>query len=1737
MKTKRFLVLFLSVIMLVSLIACGRNKDKETDKVTESGQIDEITEPNETEGDPEVVQPVQDDTKHVMAFVMGGAMLPEYNGEYKTWNNKGEVFKHEPDKTTEDGLRDIASVNYPSIGLYDVTDPDYQEYMMQLCKMCYIDTLNYYVQTDKDILADETVWGKNFNSLVCPMLKKYGLSSSARIPGPGTYAQADGSVNKLFNSLVNMLGDTALKINGRPVIAQFSVDGITPDAVEAWKKDYAASHNGTEPFFMTIQTYNHLKSSGWPAVADGQFGWIELDEGSNINSYQSNVGVYSRYADLETAKINHDKIVNRAKNYKEDGVVTFYSESVTPAFDDVAVWAWGAGQPRKIEGGQNGELYEYKWQSVIKNQPDMVTIPTWDDWGEGTTIEPTLQYGIKYLEITRKYAAEYKGVDANTADLELPGWIYKIRKTTNDKAILADMDKASDLIAEGKYAEAEAIVKPYVASCGIPSASTEYFEYPTTPTTPLVQKVVEVESAPEVGESSETWKPVADTYVVSSESGVVDFGSEDKMIVKKSDDQKLTRRMYIKFNTSKTTLDKVGNAVLRLYCTYTSKDEAEKANRDINLYAVSSDWTENSFDWSTQPAVIEKISDVNTTSFTAWNWVEIDVTEYVKNHLGETITFSIWNEGVDSAGNHIEFRSRESANYEPKLYVSSDEVVGGNSDSSEVEDDWTGDDYIWDEPYYPPTPPVVDESSTPVVTGTTETWKPVADTYVANNSASDQGSDQLLRVKKDDKQKLTRNAYIKFNTTSTTFNEFTSAVLRLYCKNASAGEAEILSRDINVYAASCDWKESGFDWSNQPAVSEKIADVDSAAFVKGQWVEIDVTNYVKAHLGEKICFAIRNEGTDSADGHIDFYSSAVEGYEPQLVLTKQSKPTMKGDDEVWLPIADTYVVNAADNPTDFGSDVKLRVKKDDAQKITRRAFIKFDTTATSFGEATKATLRLECLYLSKDENEIAGRDINLYATSSDWNEGGFNWTTQPAVTEKIADIDSASFVGYQWIEIDVTDYIKAHLGETVTFSIWNEGIDSEGNYIDFHSRESARHEPQLVISGVEKGEDSDDTTTAPDDTTTEPDETTTEPEDTTTGPDNTTDSSDDPNEPTEPTGPETFYSISDTYVQNNGATDKGSDTLLQVKQDDVRTRRAFIKFDTRDTARRSVSEAKLRIKLEYFNPSSTLSSFDVNLYAVSSEWEEGTFTWDTQPTVIEKIADIDTTLLVGYSWVEIDVTDYVREHYGEIFTVAIFNDGTADGNGNFNICSEEFAGSEPQIVITFSEGGNNGGEIEPEDTTTEPEDTTTESEDITTEPNDTTTETDGTTEAPNEPTEPTGPETFYSISDTYVQNNGATDKGSDTLLQVKQDDVRTRRAFIKFDTRDTARRSVSEAKLRIKLEYFNPSSTLSSFDVNLYAVSSEWEEGTFTWDTQPTVIEKIADIDTTLLVGYSWVEIDVTDYVREHYGEIFTVAIFNDGTADGNGNFNICSEEFAGSEPQIVITFSEGGNNGGEIEPEDTTTESEDTTTEPDDTTTNPEDTTTEPDDTTTNPEDTTTGTDSTTEEPDDPIEPTGPETFYSIADTYVQNNGTTDKGSEALLQVKLDDVRTRRAFIKFDTRDTETRTVSNATLRIMLEYFNGSSTLSSFDVNLYAVSSEWEEGTFNWETQPAIIEKIADIDTASLVGGYKWLEIDVTDYVNAHYGEIFTLAIFNEGIADNNGNFSICSKESAGNEPQLIIE
>jgi hypothetical protein len=67
----------------------------------------------------------------------------------------------------------------------------------------------------------------------------------------------------------------------------------------------------------------------------------------------------------------------------------------------------GGGGVRKYDR-MNGKVYEEQWKVVLETNPDMVMVTTFNDWNEGTEIEPSIEHGFKYMDITRVYSWLYK---------------------------------------------------------------------------------------------------------------------------------------------------------------------------------------------------------------------------------------------------------------------------------------------------------------------------------------------------------------------------------------------------------------------------------------------------------------------------------------------------------------------------------------------------------------------------------------------------------------------------------------------------------------------------------------------------------------------------------------------------------------------------------------------------------------------------------------------------------------------------------------------------------------------------------------------------------------------------------------------------------------------------------------------------------------------------------------------------------------------------------------------------------------------------------------------------------------------------------------------------------------------------------------------------------------------------------------------------------------------------------
>ena len=60
-------------------------------------------------------------------------------------------------------------------------------------------------------------------------------------------------------------------------------------------------------------------------------------------------------------------------------------------------------QPGSVVDSRKGKLYKLMWDTALKYKPDIVLITSWNEWHEKTEIEPSLEEGELYLDITRSY--------------------------------------------------------------------------------------------------------------------------------------------------------------------------------------------------------------------------------------------------------------------------------------------------------------------------------------------------------------------------------------------------------------------------------------------------------------------------------------------------------------------------------------------------------------------------------------------------------------------------------------------------------------------------------------------------------------------------------------------------------------------------------------------------------------------------------------------------------------------------------------------------------------------------------------------------------------------------------------------------------------------------------------------------------------------------------------------------------------------------------------------------------------------------------------------------------------------------------------------------------------------------------------------------------------------------------------------------------------------------------------
>jgi hypothetical protein len=320
----------------------------------------------------------------------------------------------------EGGRPTIASHYHPTIGPYDSGDPDVLEYHSLLMKLAGIDgiVIDWYGTVDFQdyalnhrncALFVDQVARTGLEFAVCYEDQTIpGLVKAGRLQTSQRLEHARREIGWLRD---NWFGRPAyLKINGQPVLLSFGQDGLSDSEWDGVAAGRAAT-------FVYLSEHSRRKAAAgafdWPSPRVGPSAQDEFYKKASLWPVGMAVA-YPRFHDIyEQAKVHQ---------------------------------SWG----RIDDGG--GKTFAVTLEKALRSGLPLVQISTWNDWGEGTMIEPSTEIGYRDLEVVQRLRRQIiePGFENRPEDLRLPLRLYKLRKAGTDQRRLSpELDHVSRLLSRG----------------------------------------------------------------------------------------------------------------------------------------------------------------------------------------------------------------------------------------------------------------------------------------------------------------------------------------------------------------------------------------------------------------------------------------------------------------------------------------------------------------------------------------------------------------------------------------------------------------------------------------------------------------------------------------------------------------------------------------------------------------------------------------------------------------------------------------------------------------------------------------------------------------------------------------------------------------------------------------------------------------------------------------------------------------------------------------------------------------------------------------------------------------------------------------------------------------------------------------------------------------------------------------------------------------------------------------
>jgi hypothetical protein len=318
----------------------------------------------------------------IIAASANGAVPHEVLAFYYPWyglSGSGDHGNHWG-KITAAEHRAASTKHYPQRGAYSSKDPALVE--------------QHISEAQSNGITGFIVswWGQDgYEDHNVPLMLEKASKSNFKIsvfwekaPGKGQ-AQIDQAVSDLCYLLLRFSTNKAfLKVDGKPVIFVYErVSSEIPE--EAWGTIKTRARTKAGPFVLIGDGYDEKHARLFNGIERYNISWAVA--GKSIAELREWARKYDQHA-VELAR--------------QHGVIS--CASVIPGYDDTKV-----RKPGRVAARQDGQVYSVLWEEAIKAKPDWVVITSWNEWHEGTEIEPSFEEHDKYLKLTLKWSRSFRG--------------------------------------------------------------------------------------------------------------------------------------------------------------------------------------------------------------------------------------------------------------------------------------------------------------------------------------------------------------------------------------------------------------------------------------------------------------------------------------------------------------------------------------------------------------------------------------------------------------------------------------------------------------------------------------------------------------------------------------------------------------------------------------------------------------------------------------------------------------------------------------------------------------------------------------------------------------------------------------------------------------------------------------------------------------------------------------------------------------------------------------------------------------------------------------------------------------------------------------------------------------------------------------------------------------------------------------------------------------------------------